>query len=50
MDISSSGGLELSQMVLEPDIWQCASEDAGHPRVVNCEISHRLWMGTKHSL
>ena len=36
-------------MVSEPDTGWCASEDAGPPRGVDCEISHRLEGGTKHS-
>ena len=48
--ISASGGFELLQMVLEPGIKQCASEDAGPPRGVDCEISHQLEKGTEHSL
>ena len=45
--ISSSDGLDLLQMVSEPDT---TSEDARPPRGVNCEIPHRLEKGTKHSL
>ena len=30
--ISVNGGLELLQMVLDPDTGQCASEDARPPR------------------
>ena len=37
-------------MVSEPGIEQCASEDVGSPRGVDCEIPHRLERGTKHSL
>ena len=32
------------------DIEQCASEDTGPPREVDCEIPHRLRRGTKHFL
>ena len=38
--IFASGGFELLQMVLEPDIERYASEDAG-PQGVDCEIPHR---------
>ena len=48
--ISASGGLGLLQMVSEPDIGQCASEDAEPRRGVDCEIPHRLERRTKHSL
>ena len=44
--ISSSDGLGLLQMVLELDIGWRASEDAGPPREVDCEILHRLERGT----
>ena len=42
--ISSSGGLELLQIVSESDTGRCANER------VDCEISHQLESGTKHSL
>ena len=45
--ISVSGKLELLQMVLEPDTGWWASKDAG-PQGIDCEIPHRLEMGTKH--
>ena len=48
--ISASGGLELLQMVSEPNTGWCANEDVGLPRGVDCEIPHRLERGTKHSL
>ena len=48
--ISASDRLELLQMVSEPDIGQCVSEDGGLPRGVDCEIPHRLERGTKHSI
>ena len=48
--ISASSGLELLQMVSELDIGQCASEDVGLPREVDCEIPHQLEKGTEHSL
>ena len=48
--ISASGRLGLLQMVLEPVTKQCASEDVGSPRSVDCEISHQLERETKHSL
>ena len=48
--IYASGGLELLQMVLEPDTGWCGSEDVGPLKGVDCEISHRLERGTKHSL
>ena len=38
------------QMVSEPDIRRCASEDVGSTREVDCEILHRLERETKHSL
>ena len=44
------GGLGLLQIVSELDIGRYASEDAGLRRGVDCEISHRLERGTKHSL
>ena len=47
--ISASGGFELLQMILESDTGRCASENAGPPRGVDCEISHRLERETKHS-
>ena len=50
MTIFASGGLELLQMVSELDTKQCANEDAGSLREVNCEIPHRLERRTKHSL
>ena len=48
--ISVNGGLGLLQMVSEPNTEQCASEDAGPRRRVDCEISHWLERGTKYSL
>ena len=48
--ISASGGLRLLQMVSEPGTEQCASEDAGPLKGVDCEITHRLERRTKHSL
>ena len=48
--IFASSRLELLQMVSEPGIRRCASEDTGPLRGVNCEIPHRLERGTKHSL
>ena len=64
--ISVSGGLELLQMVSEPDTEQCANEEAkprkgwtqsdvpartvGPRRGVDCENPHRLGRRTKHSL
>ena len=47
--ISTSGGLELLQMILGPDTGQCVNEDAG-PKGVDCKIPHRLKRGTKHFL
>ena len=47
--ISASGGLELLQMVLEPDTGLCASEDVGRQEV-DCEIPRQLERGTKHFL
>ena len=32
----------LLQMVSEPGSGRCASEDAGPPRGVDCEVPHRL--------
>ena len=46
--ISSNSGHGLLQMVLEPNTGWCASKDAGPPREVDCEISHRLERGAKH--
>ena len=48
--ISTSGGLGLLQMVLEPDTGWCAIENARPPMGVDCEISHRLERRTKHCL
>ena len=48
--ISASSGLELLQMISESDTGLCASEDAGLPRRVNCEIPYGPERGTKHSL
>ena len=48
--IFASSGLEMLQMVSEPDIEQCASEDVGPPRGADCEIPHWLERGTKLSL
>ena len=44
--ISASGGIELLDMVLEPDTGRCASEDAGPPRVVIVR-SHVGWRGER---
>ena len=48
--ISTSGGLELLQMVSEPDTGQCAGEDTGPLRGVECEIPRVLERETKHFL
>ena len=48
--ISTSGGLGLLQMVIEPDIELCANVDAQSTRGVDCVIPHRLERGIKHSL
>ena len=48
--ISTSGGFEPLQMVSKPNTGQCASEDVGPSRGVDCEIPHRLERETKHSL
>ena len=48
--ISASDGLGLLQMVSEPDIERCVSEEVGLSRAVDCEIPHRLERRTKHSL
>ena len=48
--IFACGGLGLLQMVSEPNIGRCASEDARSSRGVDCEIPHRLEKRTKHSL
>ena len=40
--VSVSGGLEPLQIVSEPDTRRCASEDAGTPRGVDCEIPYWL--------
>ena len=42
MTISASSGLGPLQMVSEPSIGRCTSDDAGLPRGVKCEIPHRL--------
>ena len=47
--IFTSGGIRLLQMVLEQDVGQCVSEDAG-PQGVNREIPRWMENGTKHSL
>ena len=39
--ISTSGGFERLQMILELDTEQCVNEDAGLSGTVDCEISHR---------
>ena len=46
--MSVSGVLGLLQMVSESDTERCAREDA-RPQGVDCEISHWLERGTKHS-
>ena len=48
--ISTGGGLGLLQMISEPDTEWCASEDAGPPKRVDCEILHWLERGAKDSL
>ena len=48
--IYASGGLGLLQMILEPDTGQCASDDTGLPRGVDCEIPYQLKRGMKHFL
>ena len=48
--ISASGEFGLLLVVAELDIGLRDSEDAMPLRWVNCEIPHRLEMGTKHSL
>ena len=48
--ISASGGLGLLQMVSVPGIGLRTSEDVEASRRVDCEISHRLKRGMKHSL
>ena len=40
--IFASSGLELLQMVSKIYTKQCASDDAGAPKVVDCEIQDRL--------
>ena len=40
----------LLQMVSKLVIGQCVSEDTGPSKEVDCEISYRLEIGTKHSL
>ena len=45
-----SGGLGLLETVSKPDTGRYASEDAGLPKGVDCEIPHRLESGTQHSL
>ena len=46
--ISASSKFRLLQMILEPDIGRCANKDAG-PKGVDCDISHWLERGAKHS-
>ena len=48
--ISVGNGIGLLQMVLELDTGQCASEDVGPSRGVDCEIPRRLKRGTEHFL
>ena len=48
--IFASGRLGLWQVVSKPDTGQRASEGAGPPRGVDCEIPHRLEMETKYYL
>ena len=48
--ISTTGGLELLQMVSKPVTRRCAIEDVGSLREVDYEIPHRLDKETKHSL
>ena len=48
--ILANGKLRLLQMVSESDTEQRASEDAGPPRGVDCEIPRRLERGTMHSI
>ena len=48
--ISVSGGLGMLQMVSEPVIGRCVSEDVGPPREVDCEIPHLSEKGTKYYL
>ena len=48
--ISTNGGLEMLQSVLELDIEWCVSEDARASKGVDCEILHQLEGGTKYSL
>ena len=45
-----AAGFELLQMVSEPDIGRCASEDAEPSREMDCEILHRLEIGMKQFL
>ena len=47
--IFACGGLRLLQMVSKLDTRQCASENAGAQRGVDCEIPHRLEGGTSVS-
>ena len=47
--IFTSSGLELLQMVSEPDTRRCGSEDA-NPQGVDYEIPHWLERRTKHFL
>ena len=48
--IFTSGELRVLQMVSKLDTGQCARKDVRPPRRVDCEIQHKLEMGTKHSL
>ena len=40
--ISTSGGLELLQMISEPGYVRCASKYVGPPKEVDCEIPRCL--------
>ena len=44
----ASGGLGLLRVVSQADIGQCASEDTGPSRGVDCEIPRWLKRGMKH--
>ena len=45
--ISTSGELELLQIVSEPDTGRCANKDTGPPKKMDCKILHRLDKGNE---
>ena len=44
----TSSGFGLLQMVLELEVERCTSKDVRDLNGVDCEIPHRLEMGTMH--